>query len=61
MANPRGEMNSSVGVCHPELAGGVSLGMGVWVMGLGAPGPGAEGHVNYKRELSLPRQSVLLA
>lgn len=44
MANPRGEMNSSVGVCHPELAGGVSLGMGVWVMGMGVPGPGAEGH-----------------
>lgn len=39
-----GEMNSSVGVCHLELAGGVSLGMGVWVMGMGVPGPGAEGH-----------------
>lgn len=44
MASPRGEMNSSVGVCHLELAGGVSLGMGVWVMAMGAPGPGAEGH-----------------
>lgn len=44
MANPRGEMHSSVGVCHLELAGRVGLGMGVWVMGMGAPGPRAEGH-----------------
>lgn len=40
---PQGEMNFSVGGCRLELADRVGLVMGVWVVGMGVPGPWAEG------------------